>query len=162
MGWKPAVLVVCLATAAIAAETQEKQDLPLLSGTNANVLASPPRQLLVFHGSMLLNPFVYGAVINLPEDAAANQPTAHLVAGQIAEFLRTAGYELATVRTEIKEDQIHVTIDEGALDKVIVAGLGWLGALRFRAKLNLPLDVFNRKLFDTQMPALAKHFCMMS
>lgn len=162
MAAKLGIAVLCLAAGAIAAETPEKQEVaPLLTGTNTNVLEAPPRQLLVFHGSMLLNPFVYTAVINLPDNAAADQTTAHLVAGQIADFLRTAGYELATVRTEIKDDQIHVTIDEGALDKVIVAGLGWLGALRFRAKLNLPLDVFNRKLFDVQMPQLAKQFGMM-
>src|SRR4051794_36078919 len=140
MRGKVGIAVFCLAAGAIAADSTEHPQLPLLSGSNINVLEAPPRQLLVFHGSTLLNSFVYGAVIQLPENAAANPETAHLVAGQIAAFLRSAGYDLATVRTQIKEDQIEVNIDEGALDKIIVAGLGWLGALRFRAKLNLPLD----------------------
>src|SRR3954463_15785217 len=72
MRGKAGIAVFCLAAAAVAGEPTQPKELPLLSGSNSNVLETPPRQLLTFHGSMLLNPFVYGAVINLPEDAGAN------------------------------------------------------------------------------------------
>jgi hypothetical protein len=133
---------------------------PVLSGTNATG-AEPERDpLLVFHGTQLLNEFVYRAVLRLPPDAGPNVETARRVAGQLAVFLGDAGYELANVRAEVKDKHIEVRIEEGALDKIIIAGVGWLGALRFRAKLNLPLDVFNKKVFDLQMPQLARQFGM--
>lgn len=136
-------------------------DQPMLSGTNATATEPEQNSLLVFPGSQLFNEFVYRAVIRLPPNAGPNQETARDVAGQVAAFLREAGYELATVRAQVKDRRIELQIDEGALDKIIVAGVGWLGALRFRAQLNLPLDVFNRRLFDSQMPKLARQFGMM-
>jgi len=130
-------------------------DKPVLTGTNATGAEPERDSLLVFHGTQLLNEFVYRAVLRLPADAGPNVETARQVAGQLAVFLGDAGYELATVRAEVKEQHIDVRVEEGALDKIIVAGVGWLGALRFRAKLNLPLDVF-----DVQMPQLARQFGM--
>jgi hypothetical protein len=147
---------------AFAQEAGGQSDQPMLSGTNATATDPERDSLLVFRGSQLLNEFVYRAVIRLPPNAGPNQETARDVAGQLAFFLGEAGYELASVRAQVKDQHIELLIDEGALDKIIVAGLGWLGALRFRAKLNLPLDVFNRRLFELQLPTLARQFGMMS
>jgi len=133
-------------------------DAPVLSGSSATLSVEAQAQLLTFKGTTLLNEFVYRALLQLPGDAAANPQTAREVAEQLATFLREAGYELAKVRAEVKGAQIEVTIDEGTLDKVIVSGAGWIAALRFRAALNLPLDVFNRSLFEQQLPRLAKQF----
>ncbi len=154
-----ALAIAALAAAARAAEPGGR-GAPVLSGNNTTAVQAHGQELLTFRGAQLLNEFVYRAVLKLPEGASATQETAREVAAQLAVFLREAGYELATVRTKVKAGQIDVQIDEGALDKIIVAGVGWLGALRFRAKLNLPLDVFNRRLFETQMPVLARQFGM--
>ena len=133
---------------------------PVLSGSNATAAQTANQQLLSFRGTQLLNEFVYRAVLKLPDGAGPTQDTARQQATQLAVFLREAGYDLATVRTQVKSAQIEVQIEEGALDKILVVGVGWLGALRFRAMLNLPLDVFNRRLFEVQMPQLAKQFGM--
>ena len=146
------VLCVLFALAARA------EDAPVLRGSNADVQAAPAHELLVFKGSRLFNEFVYRAVIMLPPDAKADAQTARLVATEIASFLREAGYELAKVRAQPKGDQIEIDVDEGALDKIIFVGAGWITALRFRAMLDLPLDVFNRKMFEAQMPQLQKRF----
>lgn len=153
----PAALAAALLAAAAFGRAPES---PVLSGSNSGVADEAPRQLLAFKGAMLLNEFVCRAVIKLPPNARADQKTAREVARQLAGFLRESGYELATVRAKPRGDQIEVQVDEGALDKIIVAGVGWLGALRFRAQLDLPLDVFNRRLFELQMPRLAKAFGM--
>jgi hypothetical protein len=146
------LIAVLLALAAGA-----EKDAPVLRGSSKD--ASVQHQdLLVFKGASLLNEFVYRAIIRLPPDAAPNPATARLVASEVAGFLREAGYDLAKVRAQVKGDQIEVAIDEGALDKIIFVGAGWITALRFRAMLNLPLDVFNRRLFEQQMPKLQKKF----
>ena len=149
-----------LAAVAAAAQGEGPVSAPVLTGNNTTAARTASQQLLSFRGTQLLNEFVYRAVLKLPAGAGPTQETAREVATQLAAFLGDAGYDLATVRTQVKGAQIDVQIDEGALDKIIVAGVGWLGALRFRAKLNLPLDVFNRRLFDVQMPLLAKQFGM--
>ena len=132
---------------------------PVMTGSGGTAIdAAEAPELLLFKGSLLLNEFVYRAVLKLPPEAAANHETARLVAEQLAAFLRESGYDLATVRAQVKGPQIEVQIDEGALDKIILAGAGWINALRFRAALNLPLDVFNRRVFEAQLRRLAKQF----
>ena len=132
---------------------------PVISGSGgAAVEVAEVPDLVVFKGTQLLNEFVYRAMLKLPPDAAATPQTARLVAEQLAVFLREAGYDLATVRAQAKGAQIEVQIDEGALDKIILSGAGWINALRFRAALNLPLDVFNRRVFEAQLRRLAKQF----
>ncbi|MCA1825854.1 MAG: hypothetical protein ABR567_01025 [Myxococcales bacterium] len=150
--------LLLLAVVSARAEAATNKETPVLRGSSSQVAASAGHDLLVFKGSMLLNEFVYRAVVSLPPEAAANTQTARLVATEVAAFLREAGYELAKVRAQVKGDQIEVEIDEGALDKIIFVGAGWITALRFRATLNLPLDVFNRRLFEAQMPKLQKKF----
>ena len=130
---------------------------PVISGSSAPESAAQ-QDLLVFKGAQLLNEFVYRAVLKLPPDAKATPQVARTAAETLAAFLRDAGYDLAKVRAQVKGEQIEVQIDEGALDKIIVAGTGWITALRLRGALDLPLDVFNRRTFELQMPRLAKRF----
>ena len=132
-------------------------DAPVLTGSSASEKA-PQDELLVFKGTLLLNEFVYRTVLKLPQGAKANRETARRVTTELATFLRDAGYELAKVRARIKGEKIEVEVEEGALDKIIFVGAGWITALRFRAALNLPMDVFNRRLFEGQMPRLSKQF----
>jgi hypothetical protein len=132
---------------------------PVLSRTNEELAeVSAVSDLLVFKGMTLLNEFVYRTVVHLPEGAQATPQTAKLVVQQIATFLGDAGYDLAKVRAQVKDGRIEVQIDEGALDKIIVVGGGWITALRFRNRLDLPLDIFNRRAFEQQLPKLAKDF----
>ena len=152
--------LVLLVAFAAGAEEPTARDGPVLRRSNIDVTAAPAKDLLVFKGTTLLNEFIYRAVLKLPPRAAANAETAHLVAAQATDFLREAGYELAKVRAEVKGDQIEVSIDEGALDKIIFVGAGWITSLRFRAMLDMPLDVFNRRLFELQMPKLQQKFGM--
>ena len=140
------------------AEEAPPAEGPVLRGSNKDAVTTAGHDLLLFKGSLLFNEFVYRAVIALPPEATADKRTARLVATEIASFLREAGYELAKVRAQPKSNQIEIEIDEGALDKIIFVGAGWITALRFRAMLNLPLDVFNRRLFEAQMPQLQKRF----
>ena len=134
-------------------------DAPVIARTNLDLAAAGSvTPLLVFKGATLLNEFVYRAILKLPEGATATPQTARMVVAQLAAFLAEAGYDLAKVRAQVSGARILVQIDEGALDKVIVSGGGWITALRFRAALNLPLDIFNRRLFESQLPHLAKQF----
>jgi hypothetical protein len=131
---------------------------PVMTGSSAIAAAVSAPDLVIFKGTRLLNEFVYRAILRLPPDATATPLFARSIATTLAAFLRDAGYDLAKVRAQVKGEQIEVDIDEGALDKVIVAGTGWITALRFRNALDLPLDVFNRRAFERQMPRLAKRF----
>jgi hypothetical protein len=145
------------AAEAAAAERVKAPPTPVMAGSSTAV-RDTGHELIVFKGTLLLNEFIYRAVLGVPKDAAAVPETAKLVAEKLTTFLRDAGYELAKVRAMVKGDQIEVQIDEGALDKIVVMGAGWLTALRFRAALDMPLGVFNRRLFEAQMPKLAKDF----
>lgn len=131
---------------------------PVITGSSATATASASQDLVIFKGTRLLSEFVYRAVLQLPADATATPAMARSIATTLAAFLRDAGYDLAKVRAQVVGEQIEVDVDEGALDKIIVAGTGWITALRFRGALDLPLDVFNRRAFERQMPQLAKHF----
>lgn len=135
---------------------------PVLRGSSTASMGPLAQDLLVFKGTLLLNEFVYRAVLRMPPDARATPQVARWVVGEIAGFLREAGYDLAKVRAQVKDEHIEVEVDEGALERVIVVGSGWLSALRLRAALHLPLDVFNRRLFEAQMATLSPRYGMNS
>ncbi|HEX4381997.1 MAG TPA: hypothetical protein VH083_03585, partial [Myxococcales bacterium] len=107
------------AAEAAAAERAKEPPKPVMTGSSAIVKGAAPRELIVFKGTLLLNEFVYRAVLGVPKDAAAVPETAKLVAEKLTTFLRDAGYDLAKVRAAVKGDQIEVQVDEGALDKIV-------------------------------------------
>lgn len=162
MRLRAALLVFAAATSALADRPGGGDPLsaagPVLRGSSALPSAQAAPDVLVFKGTRLLSEYVYRAVLKLPPDAQATPAMARTVAATLADFLRDAGYDLATVRAQVTGSQIEVSVDEGALDKIIVAGTGWITALRFRGALDLPLDVFNRRAFEAQMPRLARRF----
>jgi hypothetical protein len=155
-----AALILLSALAARADHDDAHSPGPVLSRTNEELAeVQNASDLLVFKGRTLLNEFVYRTIVHLPEGAQATPATAKLVVQQIAAFLAESGYDLAKVRAQASKDgHIEISIDEGALDKIIVIGGGWITALRFRSALNLPLDVFNRRAFEAQFPRLAHQF----
>lgn len=155
---------LALAAAARAGEPQISEGPPIepvlrvSSGAITDAPPPPSTDLLVFKGATILNEYVYRALLKLPPDAVATPETARQVAATLAGFLRDAGYDLARVRAHPVGGQIEVVIDEGALDKIMLIGTGAITALRFRAALNLPLEVFNRPLFEVQIQRLARQF----
>lgn len=106
------------------------------------------------HGNLVLNEFVYRAVVQLPPDAAATQVTADQVADQIRSFLWHAGYELAVVQAVPEGAAIVVHVDEGQLEKVIFRNRGTWETIRLRLYLNLPHNVFNRPWLEARLDEL--------
>lgn len=106
----------------------------------------------------LFNPYVYRAILKLPEAARATADTAALVRKGLLGFLLRAGYTLAKVTTTLDENQIVAEIDEGQLDKILVLGVGAWDAVRFRYDFDLPNDVYNRPLVEERLDLLCQRF----
>ncbi len=117
-----------------------------------------PRPLVVFHGNVLFHDFVYLSLLDVPKYATATVAEAHEVANKLEEFLRRAGYELATVHARVEGDQIVVEIDEGQLDKMVVIGQGFVETIRSRLEISLPSNVFNRPFLEQRLRELGKRY----
>lgn len=122
----------------------------------ALLLAASAPPLLVFHGNVVLLDDVYRSVLELPPDATATPATARAVVTRLSRFLHKAGYDLATVKARVKDDQIVVDVDEGQLDKVIFLGGGAIEQLRLKLDFSLPERVFNRPALERQLKELAR------
>ena len=92
-----------------AARAGEEPPVPLPEPPRARVElekdAVVPRPLLVFHGNVLFHDFIYRSLLDLPKYATATVAEAHEVASRLEEFLRRAGYELATVNAQVEGDR---------------------------------------------------------
>lgn len=136
----------------------------MIAGIKALLLAAllmtggEDKPILVFSGNLVLNEEVYRALLDFPADAEATTANARLVRSRLSDFLRRSGYELSKVRTQVKDGQILVKIDEGRVDKVIVLGQGAFTTLRVKLDLSLPHDVFNRPLLDRQLKWIAEKY----
>ena len=121
-----------------------------------NVLPAPtPGCELRFVGNRVLAEEVYRAVLDLPGDATADEPTATLVRKKLEVFLHRSGYELGTVTTQVVGGKaIEITIDEGRLEKIVFRGNFNLNTLRFQIGLQLPYEIFNRPELDRQVGKL--------
>lgn len=164
--WGAAVCALALQGAARAEDTPPadtgraaRPEQPLITGRPAVGAKAPEqRDVLVFKSTVLLNEFVYRAFLGVPKTAKATPELARKLAGRLAAFLLAAGYELATVRAQVVDGQVVIAVDEGQLDKVILVGAGADTKLRFKLKLNLPQDVFNRPLLEQELPRLARRY----
>ncbi len=107
-------------------------------------------------GNRLLPDEIYLAVLSLPAGAQADEVTAKSVARQLVTFLRKAGFLLARVRAEAKEQGIEVHIDEGRLARVVFRGQGSLTSLRAKMRLDLPYNVFNAPSLERQLERLKR------
>jgi len=145
-----------------AARAGEEPPVPLPEPPRARVElekdAVVPRPLLVFHGNVLFHDFIYRSLLDLPKYATATVAEAHEVASRLEEFLRRAGYELATVNAQVEGDQIVVEIDEGQLDKMVVIGQGFVETIRSRLEISLPANVFNRPFLEQRLRELGKRY----
>lgn len=127
----------------------------------ALLLASTLHSLpLSIEGNEVLPDEVYYAVAQLPDDAKGTPQTAALVRGRVETFLHEAGYGLATVRTRLGDDGLHLIIDEGKLEKVVFVGRLTFQMVRLKVAFNLPRDVFNGPQIDRELRELAHQFHM--
>ena len=113
-------------------------------------------ELVKIHGNWVIIDEVYLAVLDLPENAEANQATAERVKKRLLDFLHQAGYSLATAEVRVVDGTIEVQLDEGRLEKVVFLGCSTLKALRLKLDLNMPHHVFNRPNLVRQLRYLGK------
>ncbi len=99
---------------------------------------------------------VYLAVLELPQNARADLKTAESIERQLTGFLKRSGYILAAVVAVPVGDALHVTIDEGQLEKIVFRGRLTFPMVRLRLALDLPREVFNRSSIDRQLDELSK------
>jgi hypothetical protein len=134
----------------------EPEPHPIRIEVPKDALAPPP--LVVFHGNVLFHDFFYRSLLDLPKDATATPAVAQAVATKLGEFLRRAGYDLATVQARVEGDQIVVEIDEGQLDKVVVIGQGFVKTIRSKLEISLPFNVFNRPFLEERLRELGRRY----
>jgi hypothetical protein len=125
--------------------------------------AERPREPVVFRGNVLFNPFVYRALLDLPtEDGplplTPDGNSARRLKARLGGFLRSAGYELAQVSVSVEDGRLVAAIDEGQLDQIVVLGVGGWDSVRFHIDLDLPQDVYNRKLLDERLLVLCPKY----
>jgi hypothetical protein len=121
-------------------------------------LATPGQEVLVFHGNVALSEEIYRAIVDLPPNAVVSATVAHRVRLTLLEFLHRAGYDLAAVRTSVADNQIHVTINEGRLDKILFLNEGAYDQIRLKLVFSLPQNVFNRLILERQLKEMSKQF----
>ncbi|MCK6550162.1 hypothetical protein L6R52_30285 [Myxococcota bacterium] len=118
--------------------------------------APAQRSIVELRGNEVLSEGVYLAVLDLAEGTPVTDAVADRIEDRLRDFLRRAGYDLATVDAVARAGRIVVTIDEGHLDKVIMLGQGAFETLRLKLELSLPYGVFNRPLLERQLAELAE------
>jgi hypothetical protein len=126
-----------------------------LSAGSAIAAVAIARPRVVFHGNVIFDELVYLSVLDLPENARATPAEASAISAKLRNFLRRAGYELATVRAQVQGEQIALEIDEGRLDKIVVLGQGFMETFRFKLELSMPGGIFNRPALERQLRILA-------
>ena len=122
---------------------------------DAAKLPATDQPLVFVRGNILFNQWVYRALLEQPEPTATTA-AARRVRARLSDFLRRAGYTLATVKVQVEEGRIAVDVDEGQLDKIVLLGVGAWDSVRFHLELELPDDVYNRPLLDQRLDALCK------
>jgi|GEM_PF-3048902 len=117
----------------------------------AALLAAPD---VVFHGNeALIDPVLLDAM-ELPSGAHVTRAMAELGAANLKRFFRTTGYDLATVRVVARDGVLHVVVDEGKLERVVVHGQSSWRTVQVKLDLHLPGSVFNRLQLDREVQRL--------
>ncbi len=117
----------------------------LVASAMARTVVASDHGLVVIDGNVVMVDEVYLEVLKVPPGSTADEETARDIETVLLDFLRGAGYVLATVQAEVIENgKIFVHIDEGRLAKIVLRGKSPAALLAYRARINLPGDVFNR------------------
>ncbi len=112
-------------------------------------------ELIQFSGNLVFNDYALRAMLLLPKGAGPDVRTAQAIVVQLTRFLKKAGYDLARVEATADGHFIHVDINEGHLDKVIITGESAVNTIRLRLELQQPFDVFNRPELEARLRALS-------
>ena len=120
----------------------------------------PPDEWVKFEGNKLLPDALYLNIIErnlrLPPHPHPSVDLARSVELTLTRFLHEAGYELALVHAARVDDLVMVSIDEGAMEKIVFRGRLNLQTVRLAVSLDLPHLVFNRSTLDKQLQGLTQ------
>ncbi len=111
-------------------------------------------------GNEVLDDEVYRSLIRVmlrTYEGDMDRPNKHLgefIHREILGFLRDAGYEIASVVVDTSGPQLNIKIDEGKLLRVYFLGISTAETLQLKWELNLPHEVFNRRILDRQIKLL--------
>lgn len=75
---------------------------------------------------------------------------------EMLQYYYKRGYTLARVWTKIHEKKLFISVDEGKLDKVIIRGRGSAISVLIKWLLDIPYDVYNKGLVESQLAAIQK------
>ncbi len=149
----------------LTAEPSVDADAPADAGSGALVAVPEEDDLPKHHtvpfaltitGNIVLTTDVYLAVLDLPEDASPDAKTAGDIEEQLTDFLKRSGYVLAVVVAVPIGNAMHVTIDEGRLEKIVFRGRLTFPMVRLRLALDLPRDTFNQPSIERQLAELSR------
>lgn len=117
----------------------------------AVLLAAPE---VVFHGNEALIDPVLLEAMDLPKSTRATRAMAELSAANLRRFFRITGYDLAKVQVVARDRALHVVVDEGRLERVVVHGQSSWRTVQVKLDLHLPGGVFNRVQLDREAARL--------
>ena len=113
---------------------------------------------VVFHGNQALLDPVLRHAMELPSSARATASTAALAETNLRRFFRTTGYDLAQVHAVVQEGVLHVFVDEGRLERVVVHGQSSWKTVQVKLDLRLPGDVYNRLQIEQELVRLKERY----
>ncbi len=120
-------------------------------------LAAPRVQAHVVRGNVALSDQVYLSLVKV--GPRVDRRGARRAARRVQAFLRDAGYELATVTASVSDaGELFMVIDEGRLERIVLPGQSALKAVAFQVMADLPVKVFNRPEFESELARLAEEY----
>ncbi|MGF1508837.1 MAG: hypothetical protein ACFB9M_04955 [Myxococcota bacterium] len=120
--------------------------------------ATPGQLPLDIIGNEVLAESVYRREARIPPGAEPTKALAADVESRIRSFLKASGYDLAEVAVRVRGDGLEVAVDEGKLDKIIFPGQDAVRAVGMNFFLDLPKNIFNRRILEQQIPVLERQF----
>lgn len=121
--------------------------------------ADEPPYPVIIHGSEALSLEVLLEVLDVDPSEPLSEELAEQLRRRLTHYYHGRGYTLARVWSRIHEGCLYLTIDEGKLEKIIVRGsAGGITALMVRWLVELPYDVYNEPLLNTQLDIIRQRF----
>jgi hypothetical protein len=144
-----------LMCALLAAAPARAQPVPGAIGDERTEPEAAHEQLQVYiHGNDVLLDSVLLWILDMPEQGPATEAMAERAEQRLESLFVQTGYDLARVRALVYEEQLHVFVDEGHLERVFFTGSGLGQALRLQIDLELPGDVYNRRQIEREIARL--------
>ncbi len=118
----------------------------------------PTHESIRFEGNVLIPSIVLGSAVRLPTNAEVSEQNAKIVAKQILEAYRNAGYVLAQTQGLVVDDEFVVLIAEGKINKTVIVGASDFTTLNMRYEFQLPGNTYNRFQVAKETERLAKKY----